>query len=59
MIDFLSFINEHSHVTEKVKAECSKAFLKQLEEQLQDVYISCRLVVTRFRLLLEGDDSRE
>lgn len=37
----MTFVIEHSVVTEKVKSQCSKTFLKQLEEQLQDVYISC------------------
>lgn len=42
-VDFLTFINEHSAVTDKVKAQCSPNFLKQLNEQLQDVYISCKI----------------
>ena len=40
-------------MTEKVKSQCSKNFLKQLEEQLQDVYISCNLCSQGFDLFLK------
>lgn len=41
MIDFVTYVIEHSKAVALVKKQCSTRFIKKLETELQDVYISC------------------